>query len=58
MDRKGFLIASFSLGLGSVVSYLIFRKKSWSERLSRLPLFLTCALPLFYLGVANLPVVF
>lgn len=58
MDSKGFLIASFSLGLGSVMSYLIFRRKSWSGRLSRLPLFRTCALPLFYLGVANLPVVF
>jgi hypothetical protein len=42
--------------LGAVIAFLIFRRKSWKQRLFRLPIFLTCALPLLYLGVVNLPV--
>jgi hypothetical protein len=56
MDWKACLIACVFIALGSVVSFLIFRRKSWEERVSRLPLFLKCALPFFYLGIANLPV--
>ena len=42
--------------IGAIVAFLIFRNKSWKQRLFRLPVFLTCALPLLYLGVASLPV--
>ena len=56
MEWKGCLIEAGFLVLGLFVSFLIFRKKTRKERISRLPLFLTCAVPLFYLGFANWPV--
>jgi hypothetical protein len=56
MEWKGCLIEAGFLVLGSFVSFLIFGKKTRKERISRLPLFLTCAVPLFYLGLATWPV--
>jgi len=56
MDWKACLFSAIFVALGSLVSFFIFRKKPWRERLSRVPLFLTCALPFFYIGIANLPV--
>lgn len=58
MEWKGCLIEAALLVLGCLVSFLMLRKGTRKERISRLPLILTCAVPLFYLGVANWPVVF
>jgi hypothetical protein len=41
--------------LGSLVTYFIFRKTSGTTALFRMPIFLTCAVPLFYMGLASLP---
>jgi hypothetical protein len=46
------------IGLGSVATYFIFRKTSGAAILSRIPLFLTCAIPLLYMGLAPLPFAF
>jgi hypothetical protein len=55
IDWKGCLIAGVCMALGFVVTLTIFRGKSWKERLLRLPLFLTCALPFYCGAVARLP---
>jgi len=44
--------------LGTVATYFIFRKTSGTAILYRIPLFLTCVVPLLYMGLAPLPFAF
>ena len=44
--------------LSVLVTYFIFRKTSGAKAVYRIPLFLTCAVPLLYMGVASLPFAF
>jgi len=55
IDWKASLIACICIAFGSVVTLAIFRRKSWKDRVLRLPSFLTCALPFYYGGIARLP---
>jgi len=52
------LVAVAFLVLGALATYLIFRRVSGSTIVHRIPLFLTCALPLFYMGIADFPFAF
>ena len=55
MDWESCLISGICLALGFAVSFFVFHKGPCKELVSRLPVFLTCAVPPFYLGIADLP---
>jgi hypothetical protein len=46
------------IALGVLATYFIFRRTSGTAILFRMPIFLTCAVPLFYIGLAGLPFAF
>lgn len=52
------LFALVSVALGALATYVIFRRATGSTILHRIPVFLTCAVPLLYLGVASFPFAF
>src|SRR3954469_24449377 len=58
MNWAAFRFTAVFMLLGAMVTFVIVRRKSWKERLFRLPIFLTCALPLLYLAIVNLPLAF
>src|SRR5512142_2107680 len=55
MDWESCFISGICLAFGSALSFFVFHKKPFKELISRLPVFLTCAVPAFYLGIADLP---
>ena len=55
MDWQSSLITGICLALGVLLSFFVFYKRPSKELVSRLPVFLTCAVPAFYLGIADLP---
>lgn len=44
--------------LATLATYFVFRRTSGSRIVGRIPLFLTCAVPLLYMGLAPLPFAF
>ena len=58
MNSLAGLIPLGFIVLGAVATYFIFRRTSGGTLLFRMPLFLTCAVPLFYMGLAPLPFAF
>jgi hypothetical protein len=44
--------------LAALATYFIFRRTSGAAILCRMPIFLTCAVPLLYMGLAPLPFAF
>jgi hypothetical protein len=52
------LIAVGFIMLGALATYFVFRRTSGTAILWRIPLFLTCAVPLFYMGLAPMPFAF
>jgi hypothetical protein len=52
------LIPLVFIVLGVVATYFIFRRTSGTATLFRTPLFLTCAVPILYMGLASLPFAF
>jgi hypothetical protein len=44
--------------LGGLATYFIFRRTSGTAILCRVPIFLICAVPLLYMGLASLPFAF
>jgi hypothetical protein len=55
MDWGSCFISGICLTFGLALSFFVFHKRPSKELVSRLPLFLTCAVPGFYLGIADLP---
>jgi len=54
---SGLIAISFIL-LGVLATYLIFRKTSGSVIIYRIPPFLTCAVPLLFIGLSSIPFAF
>jgi hypothetical protein len=52
------LISLAFIVLGALATYFIFRRTSGTTTVYRMPLFLTCAVPLLYMGLAPLPFAF
>lgn len=52
------LFALALVGLGALATYFIFRRAAGSTIVHRIPVFLTCAVPLLYLGIAFFPFAF
>lgn len=52
------LVVLCFIALAGVVTYFIFRGVSGASIIYRAPLFITCAVPLLYMGVASLPFAF
>jgi hypothetical protein len=44
--------------LAALATYFVFRRTSGSRIVDRIPLFLTCAVPLLYMGLSPLPFAF
>jgi hypothetical protein len=44
--------------LAALATYLIFRRTTGTAILCRMPIFLSCAVPLLYIGLAGLPFAF
>ena len=44
--------------LGALATYFIFRRAAGSAIVHRIPVFLTCAVPLLYVGIASFPFAF
>jgi hypothetical protein len=49
------LIAISFIGLGALVAYFVFRRTPGTTIVFRMPLVLTCVVPLLYMGLASLP---
>lgn len=58
MDFPGGLIPIGFILLSVLATYLVFRRTSGAAIVHRVPLFLTCAVPLLYMGLAPLPFAF
>jgi hypothetical protein len=58
MDFPFGLIPLGFIVLGALATYFIFRRTSGIVIVHRMPLFLTCAVPLLYMGLAPLPFAF
>lgn len=58
MDFPGGLIPIGFILLSVLVTYLVFRRTSGAAIIHRVPLVLTCAVPLLYMGLAPLPLAF
>lgn len=52
------LFALAFVALGTLATYLIFRRAAGSTIVHRIPVFLTCAVPLLYMGIASFPFAF
>ena|SRR5467141_3154401 len=58
MNFPGGLISIGFILLSVLATYFIFRRTSGAVIIYRIPLFLTCAVPLLYMGLAPLPFAF
>jgi hypothetical protein len=52
------LFALAFVALGTLATYFIFRRAAGSTIVHRIPVFLTCAVPLLYIGIASAPFIF
>lgn len=52
------LYAVAFVALGTLATYFIFRRAAGGTIVHRIPVFLTCAVPLFYIGIASFPFAF
>src|ERR1051326_9233634 len=52
------LFALAFVALGILATYFIFRRAAGSTIVHRIPVFLTCAVPLIYMGIASFPFAF
>jgi hypothetical protein len=52
------LFALAFVALGTLATYFIFRRAAGSTIVHRIPVFLTCAVPLLYIGIASAPFTF
>jgi len=52
------LFALAFIALGALATYFIFCRAASSTILHRIPVFLTCAVPLLYIGIASFPFAF
>jgi hypothetical protein len=58
MVLPGGLLALAFIAVGALATYFVFRRTSGTKTLFRVPLFLTCSVPLLYMGLASFPFAF
>jgi len=52
------LFALAFVAMGALATYFIFRRAAGRRIVHRIPVFLTCAVPLLYMGIASFPFAF